>query len=89
MITQLPEPTANYLAQALSDVCAGCLVDVPVVDLLKRVEITMLRAIVAVFLILWLLGVVLHVAGSLIHLLVLAALIIFIFDLLGRRRVRA
>jgi uncharacterized protein DUF5670 len=30
----------------------------------------MLRAIVAVFLILWLLGFVLHIAGSLIHLLV-------------------
>jgi hypothetical protein len=49
----------------------------------------MLRAIILAFLILWLLGVVLHVAGSLIHLLVLIALILFIVDLLGRRKARA
>lgn len=51
--------------------------------------VTMLRAIILVFLILWLLGVVLHIAGSLIHLLVLVALILFIVDLMGRRRARA
>jgi hypothetical protein len=55
----------------------------------KEVGTTVLRAIVAVFLILWLLGVVLHVAGSLIHLLVLVALIIFIAALLGRHGARA
>jgi hypothetical protein len=49
----------------------------------------MLRAIIFAFLILWLLGVVLHIAGSLIHLLVLVALVLFIVDLLGRRRARA
>jgi hypothetical protein len=48
----------------------------------------MLRAIILAFLILWLLGVVLHVAGGLIHLLVLVALVLFIVDLLGRRRSR-
>jgi hypothetical protein len=48
----------------------------------------MLRAIILAFLILWLLGVVLHIAGSLIHLLVLVALILFIVDLMGRRRAR-
>lgn len=46
----------------------------------------MLRAIVAVLLIFWLLGFTLHVAGGLIHLLVVVALIVFIFDLLARRK---
>ena len=45
-------------------------------------------AIVAVFLILWLVGFSLHVAGSLIHLLLVVALAVFIIDLLtGRRNV--
>ncbi|HTA23271.1 MAG TPA: lmo0937 family membrane protein [Terriglobales bacterium] len=47
---------------------------------------TLLRAIVAVLLILWLLGFVLHIAGSLIHLLVVMALVIFVIDLFGGRR---
>jgi succinate dehydrogenase/fumarate reductase cytochrome b subunit len=49
----------------------------------------MLRAIVAVFLVLWLLGFVLHIAGGLIHLLVVAALIILIFDFVNRGRAKA
>jgi hypothetical protein len=43
-------------------------------------------AIVAVLLILWLLGVGLHIAGSLIHLLIVVAFIVLIVDLLGGRR---
>jgi hypothetical protein len=43
-------------------------------------------AIVAVFLILWLLGVGFHIAGSLIHLLLLVALVVLIIDLVGGRR---
>jgi Family of unknown function (DUF5670) len=46
----------------------------------------MLRAIVALFLILWLLGFVLHIAGNLIHLLVAVALIILVIDFVGRGR---
>jgi hypothetical protein len=46
----------------------------------------MLRAIVAVLLIFWLLGFTLHVAGGLIHLLVIVALIVLVFDLLARRK---
>jgi hypothetical protein len=46
----------------------------------------MLRAIIAILLILWLLGFSLHVAGGLIHLLVVVALIVFILDLLARRK---
>jgi hypothetical protein len=46
----------------------------------------MLRAIIAILLILWLLGFSLHLAGGLIHLLVVVALIVFIFDLLARRK---
>jgi Family of unknown function (DUF5670) len=47
-----------------------------------------LRAIVAVFLILWLLGFVLHIAGDLIHLLVLVALIVLVVDFVARGRAR-
>ena len=49
----------------------------------------MLRAIVAVFLILWLLGFVLHIAGNLIHLLVVVALVVLVIDVVGRGRARA
>lgn len=43
-------------------------------------------AIVAVLMILWLLGFSLHVAGSLIHLLLLVAVVVLIVDLLSGRR---
>lgn len=43
-------------------------------------------AIIAVLMILWLLGFSLHVAGSLVHLLLLVAVIVFIVDLLSGRR---
>lgn len=46
---------------------------------------TLLRALIAVLLILWLLGFVLHIAGSLIHVLVVVALVVFVVDQ-GRRR---
>jgi hypothetical protein len=42
--------------------------------------------IVAVLLIFWLLGIGLHVAGSLIHLLLLVAFVVLIIDLLSNRR---
>lgn len=46
----------------------------------------MLWTIVAVLLILWLLGFTLHVAGSLIHLLLVVALVIFVVNLVTKRR---
>jgi hypothetical protein len=46
----------------------------------------MLWTIVAVLLILWLLGFSLHVAGGLIHLLLVVALIVVVFNLLSGRR---
>jgi Family of unknown function (DUF5670) len=46
----------------------------------------MLRAIVAILLVLWLLGFSLHVAGAFVHLLVVIAIVVLIIDLLGRRR---
>ena len=46
----------------------------------------MLRAIIAILLVLWLLGFVLHVAGSLIHLMLAIALVVLLFDFIGRRR---
>ena len=48
----------------------------------------MLWTIFVVVLILWLLGFTLHVAGGFIHLLLVLAVIILIFNLIsGRRRV--
>jgi hypothetical protein len=43
-------------------------------------------ALIAILLVFWILGISLHVAGSLIHLLLLVALVVFIIDLLGGRR---
>ena len=46
----------------------------------------MLWTIIAIFLILWLLGFSLHVGGSLIHLLLVVAVIIFVINLVSGRR---
>jgi len=46
----------------------------------------MLWTIVAVLLVVWLLGFSLHVAGGLIHLLLVVALVMVIVNLLGGRR---
>jgi hypothetical protein len=46
----------------------------------------MLWAIFVVVLVLWLLGFSFHIAGSLIHLLLVAALIILVFNLVSGRR---
>ena len=47
----------------------------------------MLTTIAIILAILWLIGVVAHVAGGFIHLVLLAAVIILAYDLLvGRRR---
>jgi K+-transporting ATPase A subunit len=46
----------------------------------------MLWTILVVLLVLWLLGLVAHVGGGLIHLLLVVALVIFIINLLSGRR---
>ena len=46
----------------------------------------MLWTIIAIFLILWLLGFSLHVGGSLIHLLLVVAVIVFVINLVSGRR---
>jgi hypothetical protein len=50
-------------------------------------EQTMLWTIVAIFLILWLLGFTLSIAGNLIHLLLLAALVVVVINLVKGRNV--
>jgi hypothetical protein len=47
---------------------------------------TMLWTILGILVLLWLLGFVTHVGGSLIHLLLVVALVVFIVDLLTGRR---
>jgi diacylglycerol kinase len=42
--------------------------------------------IVAILMVLWLVGFGLHVAGSLIHLLLVVAVVVLLIDLLGGRR---
>jgi hypothetical protein len=46
----------------------------------------MLWTIVAILLILWLLGFSLHIGAGLIHLLLVVALVVFIFNVLSGRR---
>jgi len=46
----------------------------------------MLWTIVAILLILWLLGFGFHVAGSLVHIILVVALIVVVFNLLSGRR---
>jgi len=46
----------------------------------------MLLTIVAVLVVLWLLGFTLSIGGWLIHLLIVIALIVFIYDMVARRR---
>jgi hypothetical protein len=47
----------------------------------------MIWTLIAILVILWLLGFSLHVAGGLIHLLLVVALVVLLFDLItGRRR---
>jgi hypothetical protein len=49
----------------------------------------MLTTIAIILAVLWLLGLIGHVAGGLIHLLLVAAVIVLVYDLLvGRRRAR-
>jgi len=55
--------------------------------LLQDEDTKMLWTIVAILLILWLLGFSLHVAGGLIHLLLVVALIVVVVNLLSGRRV--
>ena len=47
---------------------------------------SMLKMIAAIIFLLWVLGFILHVAGSLIHLLLGIALAVFLVDLLTSRR---
>ncbi len=46
----------------------------------------MLLTIAIILVILWLLGFTLNIGGGLIHLLIVIALIVFIYDMITRRR---
>jgi K+-transporting ATPase A subunit len=48
----------------------------------------MLWTVIGILVLLWLIGLLAHIGGGLIHLLLVVAVIVFIWDLLvGRRRV--
>jgi hypothetical protein len=46
----------------------------------------MLYTILAVLLVLWLLGLIGHIGGGLIHLLLVVAVIVFVYNLITSRR---
>jgi len=46
----------------------------------------MLLTIAAILVVLWLLGFTLNIGGGLIHILIVIALIVFIYDMVMRRR---
>ena len=46
----------------------------------------MLLTIVIILVILWLLGFTLNIGGGLIHVLIVIALVVFIYDMITRRR---
>jgi uncharacterized protein DUF5670 len=52
----------------------------------RKEKMRLAWGIVAVLMILWLLGFALHVAGSLIHLLLVVAIAVLIIDLVSSRR---
>jgi hypothetical protein len=49
-------------------------------------EMKMLWAIVAILLIMWLLGIGFHIAGGLVHILLVIALVVIVVNLLSGRR---
>lgn len=49
-------------------------------------EVIMLWTIMAILLVLWLVGLLTHVAGGFIHLLLVIALVVFIINFISGRR---
>jgi hypothetical protein len=48
----------------------------------------MIMTIIAILLLLWILGLIIHIGGAFIHILLIIAVIVFIYDhTIGRRRV--
>jgi 4-hydroxybenzoate polyprenyltransferase len=54
----------------------------------NKKEFMMLMTIAAILAVLWLLGLLGNIAGGLIHVLLVVAAIVFIYDVLVRRRSR-
>jgi hypothetical protein len=52
----------------------------------KEKEVTMLWTIIVILVVLWLLGFSLHIAGSMIHLLLVVAVVVLIINLISGRR---
>jgi hypothetical protein len=46
----------------------------------------MIMTIIGILVVLWVLGLVVHVGGALIHLLLIAAIIVFLWNLITGRR---
>lgn len=48
----------------------------------------MLYTIIVILLVLWLLGLIAHIGGAFIHLLLVAAVIIFVYNLIVHRKAK-
>jgi uncharacterized protein DUF5670 len=48
----------------------------------------MIYTIIVILIVLWLVGLIGHIGGELIHLLLVAAVIIFVWNLIAHRRAR-
>lgn len=46
----------------------------------------MIWTIISILVVLWLIGLLAHIAGGLINILLVIALVVFIYDMLARRR---
>lgn len=46
----------------------------------------MIMTIIGILVVLWLLGFIAHIGGGLIHLLLIVALVVFLYDMLVTRR---
>lgn len=79
-VTQLPTFLITSMISALRATCET--------RSEKEGASVLLRAIIAVLLILWLLGFVLRIARSVIHLLALIAIVVLIYDLVTRSRAK-
>ena len=67
--------------------CAGTDFAFVVIEEDQRGETNMLRTVLAVLFVLWLLGVITHIGGAVVHLLLVVALVLFVVELLSGRRI--
>jgi len=79
------EPALGFRADSVEP--AGTGFALMVLKRKQRGETNMLWTVLLVLFVLWLLGVITHIGGGLVHLLLIVALVLFVVELLSGRRV--